>query len=382
MDDVNLSDFVPVIRQILYDSNLDSITAREVRRELEKKYDLDLTPRKQEVQRLVEQCFDDLSNSDEIYEPVEFKSPKKQKKHSNHSEEKTKKSSDKSSRKILKTKGRPSKTQVKTQESDYYSSLEDDFPPQKKRRGRKPKVSSKVESSDAEYEKRFEEELNGANVKKSKARNSGSTTKKKSSKRKKRDEEEQDGEEPKKRKKGNTGIHKPLILSQVLAEFLQAEEMSRLEVVKRLWAYIKENELQDPSDKRFIVCDDRLMTIFNQDRIHSFTMNKFLTVHLKKKEISSDGNVKNINGTSKNYRKNETSSSVSGYNDDDDDDQVKIEPQDYVKVKTESKEDYVKVKTEPKEDYVKVKMEPQEYDVKVKMEPQEYDVKMFFSDNS
>ncbi|CAI2176166.1 3520_t:CDS:2 [Funneliformis geosporum] len=364
MDDVNLLEFVPVIRQILNGADLDIISARDVRRELEKKYDLDLTPRKQEVQRLVEQCFDDLSNSDELdYEPVESKSPKKQKKHSNNSEEKTKKSSDKPSRKIVKPKGRPSKPQVKTQESDYYSSLEDDFPPQKKRRGRKPKAPSKVESSDAEYEKRFEEELNGTNMKKSKAKSNGSTTKKKSIKRKKRDEEEQDGEEPKKRKKGNTGIHKPLILSQVLAEFLQAEEMSRLEVVKRLWAYIKENALQDPSDKRFIVCDERLMTIFNQDRIHSFTMNKFLTVHLKKKEISSDGSVKNANGTSNNYRKNETS--------------IKMEhKEDYVKVKTEHKEDNVKVKTEHRKDYVKVKTEPREDNVKVKMEPQEYDVKV------
>src|SRR3954454_3669012 len=64
--------------------------------------------------------------------------------------------------------------------------------------------------------------------------------------------------------------------------------MSRLEVVKRLWAYIKKNDLQDPNDKRYIVCDDRLMTIFKQDRIHSFTMNKFLTDHLKKKETPTD----------------------------------------------------------------------------------------------
>src|SRR5687767_13999767 len=69
--------------------------------------------------------------------------------------------------------------------------------------------------------------------------------------------------------------------------------MSRLEVVKRLWAYIKENDLQDPNDKRYIVCDDRLMTIFKQDRIHSFTMNKFLTDHLKKKEAPVDAD----NGT-------------------------------------------------------------------------------------
>src|ERR1700722_13724880 len=110
--------------------------------------------------------------------------------------------------------------------------------------------------------------------------------------------------------------------------------MSRLEVVKRLWAYIKENELQDPNDKRYIVCDDRLMTIFKQNRIHSFTMNKFLTDHLKKKEVPTDTDVKNINGTAANHYENRISS-VSGDNDLDgiskyenvDDVKVKMEPQ-------------------------------------------------------
>src|SRR5688572_19123317 len=102
--------------------------------------------------------------------------------------------------------------------------------------------------------------------------------------------------------------------------------MSRLEVVKRLWAYIKENELQDPSDKRFIVCDKRLMTIFKQDRIHSFTMNKFLTDHLKKKEVPSDENAKGTNGTPDDHRKDGTSSSVGEDNDENVEVKVKIEP--------------------------------------------------------
>ncbi|CAG8777365.1 14954_t:CDS:2, partial [Racocetra persica] len=93
---------------------------------------------------------------------------------------------------------------------------------------------------------------------------------------------------------GVTGIHKPLVLSPVLSEFLHAEELSRLEVVKRLWKYIKENSLQDPNDKRFIVCDENLKNIFKQDRIHSFTMNKYLTDHLKKKEDLVDGETLNV----------------------------------------------------------------------------------------
>ena len=70
-------------------------------------------------------------------------------------------------------------------------------------------------------------------------------------------------------------------------------QLSRLEVVKRLWAYIKSNGLQDPNDKRYIICDDKLYPIFEMDRLHSFTMNKFLTPHLTKLE----GHVAGENGS-------------------------------------------------------------------------------------
>jgi upstream activation factor subunit UAF30 len=221
MADVNISDFAPTIKSILLDSDLHEITARDVRMKLEQKFKVDLTSRKQEVQKLIDRCFDDVvDTSGEQEEP---KVPKKKK--YNNSEEKSKKSSTDKSKKS-RPKGRPPKTQIKTRDSDY-SSLEDDSPPQKKKRGRKPKGSSaRAESSDAEYERKFEEVLlNESNEKKSKSKSNGTTSKKKSSKRKKRDDDEQDGEERKKRKKGNTGIHKPLILSSVLAEFLQAEEV-------------------------------------------------------------------------------------------------------------------------------------------------------------
>ena len=47
------------------------------------------------------------------------------------------------------------------------------------------------------------------------------------------------------------------ILSEAMQEFLGAESMPRTEVVKRLWAYIKEHELQDPKNKRKIRCRRR-----------------------------------------------------------------------------------------------------------------------------
>ncbi|KAG0164606.1 hypothetical protein DFQ30_009714, partial [Apophysomyces sp. BC1015] len=59
--------------------------------------------------------------------------------------------------------------------------------------------------------------------------------------------------------------------------------LSRPEIVKKLWKYIKGNDLQDPADRRFILCDEKLKTIFDQDRVNSFGMNRDLSAHLTKK---------------------------------------------------------------------------------------------------
>jgi upstream activation factor subunit UAF30 len=47
-------------------------------------------------------------------------------------------------------------------------------------------------------------------------------------------------------------------------------------VVKKIWEYIKERDLQDPADKRQIRCDEKLQSVFKTDKVHMFTMNKLL----------------------------------------------------------------------------------------------------------
>jgi upstream activation factor subunit UAF30 len=46
--------------------------------------------------------------------------------------------------------------------------------------------------------------------------------------------------------------------------------------VKKLWEHIKANELQDPNDKRQILCDDKLQAVFKQTQVNMFQMNKLL----------------------------------------------------------------------------------------------------------
>lgn len=53
-----------------------------------------------------------------------------------------------------------------------------------------------------------------------------------------------------------------------------------LQVVKKLWAYIKEKDLQDPKNRRNIKCDQMLHSIFRVDTINMFQMNKSLTKHI------------------------------------------------------------------------------------------------------
>jgi upstream activation factor subunit UAF30 len=53
-------------------------------------------------------------------------------------------------------------------------------------------------------------------------------------------------------------------------------QLSRPQVVKKIWEYIKERNLQVPEDKRQIRCDERMQAVFKQDKVHMFTMNKIL----------------------------------------------------------------------------------------------------------
>lgn len=79
-------------------------------------------------------------------------------------------------------------------------------------------------------------------------------------------------------------FHRPLLVSEVLADIIGEERCSRPEVVKLLWKYIKENNLQDPSDRRFILCDEKLLKIFKKKRVSSFGMNQDISRHLTKIE--------------------------------------------------------------------------------------------------
>ncbi|MDD2176262.1 DNA topoisomerase III [Acidovorax sp. D2M1] len=68
--------------------------------------------------------------------------------------------------------------------------------------------------------------------------------------------------------------------SAALAAVIGAEPVARPEAVKKMWEYIKANNLQDPKDKRTIVADDKLRAVFGKDSAGMFELAGILGNHL------------------------------------------------------------------------------------------------------
>jgi chromatin remodeling complex protein RSC6 len=65
-----------------------------------------------------------------------------------------------------------------------------------------------------------------------------------------------------------------------LAAVIGAAPMPRTEVTKKIWEYIKKNDLQDAANRRNINADDKLRVIFGKDQVTMFEMTKLISVHL------------------------------------------------------------------------------------------------------
>ena len=74
---------------------------------------------------------------------------------------------------------------------------------------------------------------------------------------------------------------KPLKPDAVLAKIVGDEPLPRTEIVKKLWAYIKEKDLQDKANKRMINADETMKEFFDgKDQISMFEMTKQVSKHI------------------------------------------------------------------------------------------------------
>lgn len=235
------------IAAILKDANLEETAAKKVRLQLEDNLKCDLSQRKKEVDDLVMEYVNAQDESGE------------------EEEEEAEKSEEEES--------------------------EDEAPKKKGKRGAPAKraapASKKKKGSDSEDEA-SEEEASDDDYKPNKGAKGSA---KKGAGRKKKGGSDSDSDEDWKKskpakgaakKKGGakgTGYTRPYNLSPELAAICGAEALPRHEVVKKVWAIIKERNLYDPKNKQYAICDSELQKVIGVKRFRTFGMLKYLKPH-------------------------------------------------------------------------------------------------------
>jgi chromatin remodeling complex protein RSC6 len=83
------------------------------------------------------------------------------------------------------------------------------------------------------------------------------------------------------KRKPNAAFMKALTPSTALAAVVGTKALPRTEVTKKLWAYIKKNNLQDKVQRRNIHADDKLKPVFGGKKtVNMFEMTKLVNKHL------------------------------------------------------------------------------------------------------
>jgi chromatin remodeling complex protein RSC6 len=83
-------------------------------------------------------------------------------------------------------------------------------------------------------------------------------------------------------RKPSAAFMKPLNPDAALAEVVGSKPLPRTEVAKKLWAYIKKNNLQDSKNRRMINSDAKLSAVFGgKKQVSMFEMTKLVSKHLK-----------------------------------------------------------------------------------------------------
>ncbi|KAF7589969.1 hypothetical protein BBP40_003460 [Aspergillus hancockii] len=262
--------YVPIIDSILAKSDLNTISEKRIRKGLQEEVGYDLTLQKAVIKQLIMERFDIFAenggigtspeaatsttlatNGHDSVTPVEYSSP-----------------------------ARSSKSHKRQADSEERESNK--TPPAKK------KKSDHDVDADAIYAAKLQAEENmrarptrGASTRKAQPVKKKTTKAKTSKKVKAEDDSDIESSSEVKKVNRSSGFHKPLTLSPALSALLGGEEsLSRPQTVKKLWEYIHQHDLQDPSDRRQICCDEPMRAVFKQDRIHMFTMTKILSQNL------------------------------------------------------------------------------------------------------
>jgi upstream activation factor subunit UAF30 len=86
----------------------------------------------------------------------------------------------------------------------------------------------------------------------------------------------------KKSAKPRGGIAVEVTPSAALAAVVGANPLTRADLTKKVWLYIKKNGLQDSKNRRNINADDKLKVVFGgKSVVNMFEMTKLVNKHVK-----------------------------------------------------------------------------------------------------
>ncbi|PWN35692.1 SWIB-domain-containing protein [Meira miltonrushii] len=285
----NLALLKEPILSILRGSDLSLISAKKVRQALEQLNDpknpnekllarlqiqLEEKEHKKQVDELIKVCFDTINNPAPAPTPATGLALPVGNGHSNGYSSASAPNSGASSAPRLALPGMggipgslaaPSAPVVKTEPRSSSSMSTSKAAPSGGKRSRKAEDTISDEEEDADVE----------TIKKMASKK---TTKKRKS------IKNEDGE--KKPPNPNNPFNRPVILSEEMGRVCGGREMPRYMITKQLWAYIKGNDLQNPENKRQIMCDSTLQSLFGKSTVDSFEMAKLISKHVSKKEVT------------------------------------------------------------------------------------------------
>jgi DNA topoisomerase-3 len=78
------------------------------------------------------------------------------------------------------------------------------------------------------------------------------------------------------------GLSTPVKPDAILGAIVGTNPLPRTEITKKLWDYIKANNLQDPKDKRTILADAKLKPFFGADKMNMMKLAGCVSAHVTK----------------------------------------------------------------------------------------------------
>ena len=85
---------------------------------------------------------------------------------------------------------------------------------------------------------------------------------------------------PAKKRTPNAAFMKAMTPSGSLSAIIGDKPLPRTEVTKKVWEYIKKNDLQDKAKRTMINADAKLKEIFKKGQVSMFEMTKLINNHL------------------------------------------------------------------------------------------------------